>query len=196
MSDDPVEFRSAAELAALPADTAEVRGVKVRDEDLAGLSRLTGLRGLYLDGCFDLGDSALEHIGRHAPLETLFLSGNGITDDGLRHLAGLTHLTELGLDAPITGEGFRHLAPLSRLETIHLPACPRLEPEELSNLGAARALATLCFYSCPRMTDDWLLALAALPALEGLRLVRCDGVTASGLAALSALRPDVAVERT
>ena len=62
--------------------------------------------------------SALEQL---PGLRTLILDCTQVTDKGLAHLTGLTHLTELSLKATrITDAGLEHLEPLTSLKKVDL----------------------------------------------------------------------------
>ena len=189
-------FRSGDELSALPAETTDVKGEDVVDRDLAGIDRLANLSVVYLDGCSNLTDAALVHVSKIAGLRELYITGDGITDDGLAALSGCKDLVEFGLDAPVTGEGFGHLKCLPALAELHLPLCSKLEPENLALLAELPELTKLGFYSCRRMTDGWLDILPAITGLRVLELRNCPDVSRDRIRKLSADIPGLVVERT
>jgi hypothetical protein len=191
---DPIVVRSAEEIAALPEVTHSIKGDGVRDDDLAGLSRLAELAEVYLDGCQELGNRALEHVSGHPHLRVFYVSGKEITDDGLAALATCAELTELGLDAPVTGAGFRHLTVLTKLREIHLPMFPGGTPGGIETLTTLPALKKLCFYGVAGLDDTWLAALAGSKTLRELVLMGCRGATEEGIAALRARRPGLSIE--
>jgi hypothetical protein len=195
MEDIPV-VKSVAEIDALPPDTTVLKGVELEDADVAHLAQLPGLANVFLDGCMALSDLALATLGVLPDLEVLYISGNGITDSGLAHLAGSPKLRELGLDAPITGEGFRVLAPLATLTELHLPGCAEMTTDGVAALAALPELRRLCFYNCRTMDDAWLDALAGVRTLFHLTLFRCPGVTDEGVERLRSALPDCDVNRS
>ncbi len=66
-------------------------------------------------------NSTLERVGKHGSLTRLYLSGTRITDDGLKHLTGLTKLEQLYLvETDITDAGLVHLRGLSSLKKLYL----------------------------------------------------------------------------
>ena len=80
----------------------------------------TNLRSLRIDHT-SITDEGLKHLGGLSTLEVLKLSGCPITDDGLGHLAGLGELWMLHLDhTAITDEGLIHLSGLAKLRTLDL----------------------------------------------------------------------------
>ena len=194
--DDIAVVNSGEELAALEPDTLTVKGSNLVDEDVAALSRLPALTTVYFDGCRKLGDGALAHLGTLPGLRELYISGDGITDDGLAHLAGCPSLRELGLDAPVTGEGFRHLTGLPDLEELHLPACPGMTVDGVRTLATLPSLRKLCFYGVRAMDDSWLTALKGARTLFKLILMNCPGVTDEGVRDLEAALPDCGVDRS
>src|SRR5690606_15356556 len=86
---------------------------RLTDDAVERLSRLPALSRLSVVGC-RLTDRALERLGRMQALRALGLGPATtvrITDAGLRHLAGLSRLTQLELDSceGITDRGLEHL---------------------------------------------------------------------------------------
>jgi internalin A len=77
-----------------------------------GVKKLTGLKklkSLYLGGCTELTDEAVKLIADNMPdleyLELGAVSGTGITDASVPHLAKLKKLTKLGLSGSKVTEG-------------------------------------------------------------------------------------------
>lgn len=153
---------------------------------LPDVGRQSGLRRLNLAGHFEVDDCGVEAIAGLSNLEELVLDETGGTDDGLRHLAGMSRLKKLSLYAAhgITGRGLEHLAGLERLEVLDLSA---------TDLGdeAAEVLARL-----PRLRwlnlADTLVGDAALEHIGGLsqlEYLNLSGtkVTSAGMAHLAGL---------
>jgi Leucine-rich repeat (LRR) protein len=101
-------------------------------------------------------DKGLKHIGEMTNLEWLYLSGSGLTDDGLAHLKGLKKLKTLSLGVlpNIKGPGLEQLKDL-----------PLLEGLRLAETG---------------VTDDTLKHVAVLKQLKHLGLPRTAKPTAVG----------------
>ncbi|MEZ6171339.1 MAG: COR domain-containing protein, partial [Phycisphaerales bacterium] len=98
--------------------------------------QLTSLETLYLEGN-SIGDDGARHLAQLTSLETLYLEGNSIGDDGARHLAQLTSLVTLDLGGnSISDDGARHIAQLASLARLYL------ERNSVGNKGA-RHLAQL-----------------------------------------------------
>jgi internalin A len=125
-------------------------------------------------------------VFRNLPdVTTIELNNNpSVTDDGLKHLAGLSKLQVLYLyRAKVKGPGIRHLP--RNLEVLMLTHSP-LEDEglvsvkNLPRLSALRAGFT-------NITDRGLVNLSKLAALEDLELRNTD-VTDAGLEHLRALK--------
>jgi len=193
MTEELSLVRSGEELAALPPETGAFRGDDLTDGDLEAVRRLPDLTTVHLDGCTRLGDDALAHLAAAPQLRVLYVTGDRITDHGLRAIGRMGSLEELGLDAPITGEGLPHLAGATRLRELHLPAMRRLEGERLADLTSLPALRDLCIYNVPTMVDSWLRAIGRIGSLRTLVLMRCPGVTETGLGALRTERPDLRI---
>src|SRR5262249_41328003 len=84
-----------------------------------------------------LGDEALTHIGKVRTLKKLQLLENKITDAGLKHLAGLTNLTDLDLrwNQSVTGDGLKHLTGLTHLTNLDLRSCQKLDDSCVPHLA-------------------------------------------------------------
>ena len=66
-------------------------------------------------------DAAMEHVGRLAKLEGLWMWDAAVTDEGVARLEGLRHLKDIHVsNAKITDASLRTLAQLPRLETLSL----------------------------------------------------------------------------
>ena len=75
-----------------------------------------------------ISDEGLRHLAKHAGLESLKISGLGITGAGIDHIAKLTNLNELALywagpykQGNLTDESLTKLAALKSLEHLVLP---------------------------------------------------------------------------
>ncbi len=84
----------------LDLDGAVIHGFGVRG--LQDLPKLTELRL----GCPTLTDLFLPQLGELKQLERLSLANSKVSDDGLKHLSGLSALRELDLSGtPVTAAG-------------------------------------------------------------------------------------------
>jgi hypothetical protein len=120
----------------------ELMKVPLRDDDLANLKHLTGLRVLSLRGTL-VTDKGAAHLKPFTKLRNLNLSTRKglITDAALAHLKSLTELEYLDLDrTDITDAGLEHLKALRNLRglqiafttvsdagLVHLEALPKLK---------------------------------------------------------------------
>ena len=84
-------------------------GVRIKDEDLAGIAGLKNLEVLHLDNTL-ITDAGLMHVGTLENLISLNLFGTAITDAGLQRLAGLKNLQSLYLaETKVTAQGVARL---------------------------------------------------------------------------------------
>ena len=170
---------------------------------LADLSRLAQLKSLWFSGA-EFERDGLARLKELNQLESLtFRDCHGITDDGVRHLAGLTNLkrlsfyTEETLRRPpdrgqcLTDAGLAHLKPLNRLEYLDLFGHD-VSDASVPILAGMTELQELAL-SGQGFTDTGLGGLAGLTRLDNLRLFGTT-VTANGVAALKSRLPDLEAE--
>ncbi|MDB5313540.1 MAG: Regulatory sensor-transducer, BlaR1/MecR1 family [Gemmataceae bacterium] len=106
---------------------------RITDAGVGHLAGLTKLQKVHFSNG-KLGDDALAVFGRLPAIRELSLQGNSISDDGLKHLAGLKQLRSLWVGMsrrPITDAGARHLAGLTALEELDL------QKAQLTDAGVA-----------------------------------------------------------
>lgn len=143
-----------------------------------------------------LRDEDLPHLGRLHRLERLGLIGdNGVTNEGLKTIAGLGDLQELVIrehafipDDKFDDKGLGHLKRLTRLRVLEL-AGTGLTDAGLSQLAGLARLEDLDL-SQTRITDAGLKHVAGMRRLRVLRLSK-TAVTPEGVAALQRERPDL-----
>lgn len=147
------------------------------------LSRMPGLKAIDFrwESCTD---ADLLPLSKLHELESLKL-GNGITDDGLAHIAGMTRLETLDLTGTdISEAGLAHICQMNRLRTLGLP------PIDVSDkgIGHLARLTELRDFEVRgyEITDAGLAQLANLKHLTRLRLVGSP-VTDEGMKHLSGL---------
>jgi Leucine-rich repeat (LRR) protein len=172
-------------LAALPGlRTLSLSDCCLTEEALTHLARLEGLRSLDLSGAKlvetwesgmrpsatrKLSAEALVHLGMLQQLHSLNLARTQITDEGLRHLANMTHLKRLDLsegwsdDEAVTVRGMSALVRLDQLEWLNL-AGTAVNDEGIKQLSVLRKLRALGV----RDSDVTGTGLEMLPALVRL----------------------------
>ena len=97
--------------------------LKLSATGIQGLAEFTQLESLELGALDIVDDDWLKPIGGFSNLTHLRISGNGITDAGVAHLAKLNHLKELRISSPlVTDAGLAYLAPLIQLERLGFTA--------------------------------------------------------------------------
>jgi hypothetical protein len=94
---------------------------------------LANLRGLVLGS--EVTDAGLQHLKGMSHLKYLQINGSQISDDGLEHLHGMTQLDELVIRrVPITDEGLDRLKGLPSLRSLTLMGCTRVSHEGIGRL--------------------------------------------------------------
>lgn len=196
--DDPLEVLDAVgaqfHLDPVTGEVARIGFDDATDDKLLRLSRVvTGLKGVTtMDLMGEVTGNGLALLEELQNLEELTLAATSVTDDGLKHLAGLKNLrilafTETLTETPID-EGLQYLEGLESLEELDLSETIVTDEslKYLARLGRLRVL-NLTFTD---VTDAGLQHLNALDALEELDLMgtAVTGDTFKYLAKLKSLR--------
>jgi Leucine rich repeat len=125
-------------------------------------------------------------------LTNLNLSGQPITDDGLKALAGLPNLQQLYLSrTKIKGPGLTHLSSLPDLTVLYLDDTA-LNKESLALLSSVPRLQVLSLEGVP-LTPAALKRVAALRGLMQLKLQRC-GLLDEEVKSVQATVPGLRIE--
>jgi hypothetical protein len=128
-------------------------------------------------------DDLLRHLAGLTKILSLKIGYGMVTDAGLRHVAGLTSLRELELPRQgITDSGAAHLARLTELRELNLRDT-KVGDAGVAELVGLTALKKLALDRCP-VTDRGTVSLARLVNLHTLDLsgtgVGDDGLTSLG----------------
>lgn len=148
-----------------------------RDKVLASLIRPQGYRILYL-GNSGFDDQSLAGFAKFSGLETLDLSGNPITNDGIQCLPQMKGLQYLSLEkTAVTDQGMATVGKLSSLEELDLTttAITDLGIEKLKNSSSLIAL----WLAGTRVSDDSIDHLLGLDGLKQLD-IRKTKISAEG----------------
>ena len=161
---------------------------KTTDETLTHVAQLKSLNYLKLTLARHVTDDGARHLAGLTNLETLQLFGSSIGDPGQTHLSNLTKLKWLSLSGCGTEHGLRHVANLTNLESLAIGfglSYP-VTTVGLEHLKRLKNLKNLRLDGC-EISDDGLELIAGFPKLESLRL-QSGVMTDSGLAHLSTLK--------
>jgi hypothetical protein len=159
----------------------------IGDEDLAHLSRLTGLQYLDLEAT-DTSDKGIETLTRLVNLGHLDLSHTMIKGTNIARLGNLKKLEWLNLGSnDLNSHSAERLANLNLPRLRCLAVCrANLTDSDMPYLAKMTNLISLEMSDNPRLTDKGLVALKALKNLAILDL-RQTAVTVKGLLALRGL---------
>ena len=125
-------------------------------------------------------------------LRRLYLRDTSVTDEGLKHLAGLTKLEELDLyGVKVTDRGIAYLKDLKELRKLILLGAP-ITDESIPVFAGMTHLRELNLYRS-RVTNSGLARLGALHELSAVDL-RYSRVTSGGVEALKAAVPACEIE--
>lgn len=97
----------------------------VIDSDLDSLHLFPHLKSIHCRGTL-IGDAGLLRIANIKSLEKLYFEGcKRVTDDGIRELADLPNLKDLGIgNTSVTDKGLVSIATFKKLEMLELSGCP------------------------------------------------------------------------
>jgi Leucine-rich repeat (LRR) protein len=148
------------------------------DDGLAALPGLSRLGSLHLNGGDSISDNGLKHVAGMTGLGELVLSASRITDGGLAHLSNLDQLGTLRIGFPqVTDDGFRHIAGLWRLNALELGNA-NVTGAGLKHLTKLGQLTSLFLLNCP-VTDEGLKTIVGLESLQELQLNQTKVTNAS-----------------
>lgn len=119
LSETEVSDRGLAALGPMDAlSTLRMGWTNIDGSGLAGLSG-RALHTLYLRSCEKFGDAGLRHVSRFLALETLWLDGTAVTDEGLAALQPLKQLKFLKLEGTnVSDRGIVSLGKLASLRSL------------------------------------------------------------------------------
>jgi hypothetical protein len=100
--------------------TLHLGGDTMTDKGLESVADLTDLRELVLWWATAITDAGAAHLGRLPRLRMLDISLSRLTDEGVRPLAMLPELEELGLQGKFTDKSLLYLSRAGRLKSLRL----------------------------------------------------------------------------
>jgi hypothetical protein len=146
-----------------------VGGPGITDTGIGHILQIRSLKYLTLSHT-SITDAGLARLAAHAGLRMVRIThAEGITDDGVAHLARLPELLEVAVsNCPVTDASLGHLARAPQLTSLTVEHAP-ITDAALAHLSRARALVYLNLCGT-RITD------AAVPVLGAMRNLQSVGV--------------------
>ncbi len=160
-------------------------GEQVTDAEFAMLGSVKTLRRIEFNGVSHI--TSLKPIAGLTELSNLWLPENeGLAEEELVHLAGMTNLGSLRIKLPgATGEGFRHLQRLPKLKLLSLNDAEFTEEGAREIAGLAQ-LDSLLLAGCVREANQ--KSLIPIGRMSNLTSLDIEGMlTVEGFAALAPL---------
>jgi hypothetical protein len=144
-------------------ETLQLEKTKISDAGLAHLAPLKSLRFLSLEQCEQITGVGLKSVGEAAPLADLRLTGcSNVGDAAMEHIGRIRSLTHLFLSGTAVGDaGLARLSTLENLEYLQIENCPNVTDEGLTQLSQLPRLQTLFVGGCPHVTDEGVARLQA-----------------------------------
>ncbi len=178
---ESIEIIDCSEISSLH-ELSRIRRLKhltlVTDEvtSLKPLTECRNLKSIKLVQSSSVDDSSLQVLAQIATLESIDLSGTGITDEGLVELAKLPNLVELNLKGcdNVTGEAFSEFANPHPLKELNLRDATKLNDAGLAELSRFTDLEKLLLYRNGDVTGN---GFQCLEALKKLKLLSCPNTS-------------------
>jgi hypothetical protein len=155
-----------------------LRHTQVNDDGMKHLAMLRELRELRLPS--GITSRGLKDLAPLTKLQILTLEAASIDDEGMAVLASFPELRELDVSqTQVTDEGVRHLAGLGRLEVLNLADLPGITSRSARVLATMKSLRELTLINTG-IDDTVVMWLSRLDGLRALELLDCN-VTSDGL---------------
>lgn len=157
--------------------------LKISDDGVAHLAKLTALRWLSLQQCHEVKGTTFAALEAMPQLEHLDLTYSGVTSPGVERLANLLRLRSLSLSACMGfhGRSLAALGKLGGLQRLELRACVTLSAADLMVLPKLRQLRYLDLRDCQGrfrgQTESFGAPAEAPPTQDGIGLT--DAVVAA-----------------
>ncbi len=166
-----------------------LRVPELTDASLAHLSSLTNLEEINLSRA-SINGSGLVHLARMERLGTLIIPGSAVDDAGMVNLGRLTGLRKLYIGGDYTDAGLTSLAGLSGLTELGIESS-RCTDSGLAGLVGLTKLVALSVDG-PQVTDAWLDRMAALKSLRNVQIWNAQ-VSEEAIARLHRALPDIQI---
>jgi hypothetical protein len=113
---------------------------------------------------------------------SLYLHGEGVTDDGIAELKNAVEITHLEFaNCPrLTDAGLKRLTACPRLRTLELHNCPNVTDAGLAHLEELSQLSILRIEKCSQLTDAVFSHLGKIKTLDSLSISACPNITGAG----------------
>lgn len=185
---------SSADIDALPPKVGRLSAPTITDAGLARLAKKVSIRELDLNENKNITDDGLRHVADIRGLEELGVSHTGISDKGVEHLAkcSLTYFSAWYCN--VGDRALKVLAGMPRMKQLQLKGCTGITDAGISHLTKLQHLWMLHISECPRVTDGSIPTLAGIPSLTFIQAFD-SGITETGADEYQARRPDAMFHR-
>lgn len=164
----------------------ELTNISFTEQGLKTLAPLEELTTLHINCPSDPNGGWPKHLKQFKKLRYLDLDDTRVTEEGLKELAQFKHLTELRMQEPFlniwTDEGIKHLAGLTDLTVLHLGSV--VSERQMKELTPLQKLTNLKLGT----TDAGIKELAAFPRLTCLAIGNVVGLSEDGAKELAKLK--------
>jgi Leucine Rich repeat len=147
--------------------TLQLGGDTMTDKGLESIADLTNLKELVLWWATEITDAGVAHLSPLRHLQLLDISLSRVTDEGVRSLAMLPELEELGLQGKFTNKSLLYLSQAGHLKALRLHGgeC-EFSDEGLRHLEGLKDLRRLVLENAKVSETAKERLLKAIPGLE------------------------------
>ena len=168
----------------------KIGGPKINDKILETVARLGNLTGLSLDNC-DITDAGVAHLAELPLVDLTLYQCAGVTDEGLKVLAGYTELKRLTLrDVPAKGSALAKLPHPEKLLSLNM-AQSAVSDAEIALLAKMTSLESLNL-SETGLTDTAVDGLSKLSSVKQIMLTQ-TGISPEGMSRLRKALPKCSI---
>jgi Leucine-rich repeat (LRR) protein len=175
-----------------PVVYINLAGSRLTDADMRAVAACKQLRSLEL-GRTAVSDAGLKHLTGLSHLTSLTLPGTHVTDAGMKYIGELKQLVALDLQlTPVGDTGMKHLAGLTQLRTLSLNGT-RVTDAGMADVGRLTNL-TFLRLDATAISDAGLESLTGLSKLDNLALVSVRSIGDKGMKSMARLKRLVSLD--
>ncbi|MBX3475188.1 MAG: hypothetical protein KF754_12455 [Planctomycetes bacterium] len=189
-----IVISSSADIDALPPRVGRLSAPTITNAGLSRLAKKVSIRELDLNENKNITDEGLRHVASIRGLEELGVSHTGIGDKGVEHLANCSLTYFSAWYCNLGDRALKVLSGMPRMKQLQLKGCAGITDSGIAHLSKLQHLWMLNISECTRVTDRSVPTLAAIPSLTFIQAID-SGITETGADEYQARRPSAMFHR-